>query len=111
MISKNKSTLVVAVLSVLSTGVNAYMYPDKVVIDRLGEDVCRSGYRPLERNEAELLRDPLVENMGMWQITGLKGDWVLMGPGYRGEIKRDLPNGKTFCYPVEQPEINPDPTC
>ncbi|MCW1888917.1 hypothetical protein OK016_00640 [Vibrio chagasii] len=42
-----------AALSVLSTGVNAKIYPDQIVRGHLGDDVCRSGYRPLDRFEAE----------------------------------------------------------
>ena len=72
--------------------------PDQIVFDRLGEDVCRSGYRPLDRYEAEEQKSALVARMGRWQITGLKGNWVIMGSGYKGEIKQES-NESTFCYP------------
>ncbi|PMJ60300.1 aerolysin family beta-barrel pore-forming toxin, partial [Vibrio splendidus] len=105
MISINRSLLATAVLSVLSTGVNAKVYPDQIVFDQLGEDVCRSGYRPLDRYEAEEQKSALVARMGTWQITGLKGNWVIMGPGYHGEIKQSN-SGSTFCYPNnDQSEI------
>ncbi|MDD1830256.1 aerolysin family beta-barrel pore-forming toxin, partial [Photobacterium sp. ZSDE20] len=99
MIRINRSLLATAVLSVLSTGVNAKIYPDQIVHDQLGDDVCRSGYRPLDRFEAEEQKSALLARMGTWQITGLKGNWVIMGPGYNGLIKQDTTNGKTFCYP------------
>lgn len=105
MISINRSLLATAVLSVLSTGVNAKVYPDQIVFDQLGEDVCRSGYRPLDRYEAEEQKSALLARMGTWQITGLKGNWVIMGPGYHGEIKQSN-SGSTFCYPNnDQSEI------
>ena len=105
MININRSLLATAVLSVLSTGVNAKVYPDQIVFDQLGEDVCRSGYRPLDRYEAEEQKSALVARMGTWQITGLKGNWVIMGPGYHGEIKQSN-SGSTFCYPNnDQSEI------
>lgn len=102
----NISLLSAAILSTFASGVNAKIYPDQIVFDQLGEDVCRTGYRPLDRYEAEEQKSALLARMGQWQITGLKGDWVIMGPGYHGLIKRDNPNGKTFCYPDEaQSEI------
>ncbi len=102
----NISLLSAAILSTFASGVNAKIYPDQIVFDQLGEDVCRTGYRPLDRYEAEEQKSALLARMGQWQITGLKGDWVIMGPGYHGLIKRDTPNGKTFCYPDEaQSEI------
>ncbi|MFA0524029.1 aerolysin family beta-barrel pore-forming toxin [Vibrio sp. 10N.222.52.C3] len=105
MITVNRSLLATAVLSVLSTGVNAKIYPDQIVFDQLGEDVCRSGYRPIDRYEAEEQKSTLVARMGTWQITGLKGNWVIMGPGYHGEIKQSS-SGSTFCYPNnDQSEI------
>lgn len=102
----NISLLSAAILSTFASGVNAKIYPDQIVFEQLGEDVCRAGYRPLDRYEAEEQKSALLARMGQWQITGLKGDWVIMGPGYHGLIKRDTPNGKTFCYPDEaQSEI------
>lgn len=102
----NISLLSAAILSTFASGVNAKIYPDQIVFDQLGEDVCRAGYRPLDRYEAEEQKSALLARMGQWQITGLKGDWVIMGSGYHGLIKRDTPNGKTFCYPDEaQSEI------
>ncbi|WP_104048850.1 aerolysin family beta-barrel pore-forming toxin [Vibrio jasicida] len=102
----NISLLSAAILSTFASGAYAKIYPDQIVLDQLGEDVCRSGYRPLDRYEAEEQKSALLSRMGQWQITGLKGDWVIMGPGYSGRIKQDLPNGKTFCYPDEaQSEI------
>ncbi|KZX70048.1 aerolysin [Vibrio sp. HI00D65] len=106
MISKNKSILAAAVLTVLSTGVNAKVYPDQIVRDNLGEDVCRTDYRPLDHYEAQEHRDFLMQQMGKWDIVGLEGNWVIMGPGYHGEVKQTGPNNITFCYPInDQSEI------
>ncbi|UTZ21927.1 aerolysin family beta-barrel pore-forming toxin [Vibrio campbellii] len=99
MISINKSILAAAVLSVLSTGVNARIYPDQIVRDNLGEDVCRSDYRPLNRDEATEHKFAILQKMGQWDIIGLKDNWVIKGPGYDGVIKEDGPNDQTFCYP------------
>ncbi len=49
----NISLLSAAILSTFATGTQAKIYPDQIVLDQLGEDVCRSGYRPLVRYEAE----------------------------------------------------------
>ncbi|MFA0036569.1 aerolysin family beta-barrel pore-forming toxin [Vibrio chagasii] len=111
MISRNKSILAAAVLSVLSTGVNAKIYPDQIVRDNLGDDVCRSGYRPLDRYEAQEYNSSILQQMGTWDIVGLKDNWVIMGPGYFGEIKQSGPSDITFCYPndaqSEIPSITP----
>ncbi|WP_114783852.1 aerolysin family beta-barrel pore-forming toxin [Vibrio tetraodonis] len=87
-------------ISVLSANAQAKIYPDQLVTDQLGEDVCRTGYRPIDRFEANAQKDYIVSRMGQWQITGLKDDWVIMGPGYHGRIKQDTPNSTTWCYPV-----------
>ncbi len=112
MISKNKSILAAAVLSVLSTGVNAKIYPDQIVRENLGDDVCSTGYRPLEYPEAFEHRKSLVQRMDTWDIVGLKDDWVVMGPGYYGNITQAPTYGwKTFCYPYnDQAEIPYYPT-
>ena len=107
MISKNKSILAAAVLCVLSTGVNAKVYPDQIVRDdNLGDDVCRTGYRPLDHYEAEEHSEFITRKMEKWDIVGLEGNWVIMGPGYHGEVKQGGPNNSTFCYPInDQSEI------
>lgn len=92
------STLSVLV-SILSASAQAKIYPDQLVLDQLGEDVCRSGYRPIDRYEASEQKDYIVSRMGQWQISGLKDNWVIMGPGYHGQIKQDNPNDSTWCYP------------
>ncbi|WP_163390189.1 aerolysin family beta-barrel pore-forming toxin [Enterovibrio norvegicus] len=101
-----KATLTLITLSLFSAFSApsfAHIYPDRLVVDTGGEDVCRSGYRPITKNEATLHRDYLLSKMGQWQITGLKDDWVIMGyMGYadEGRIKRDLPNYSTWCHPI-----------
>ena len=89
----------IAIFIFSSTNLHAKIYPDQLVIDTLGEDICRSEYRPINRFEAAQHKDYLVARMGKWQITGLDDNWVIMGPGYYGKIKQDLPNHQTWCYP------------
>lgn len=74
------------------------VYPDQVKWAGLGTGVCASGYRPLTRDEAMSIKGNLVSRMGQWQITGLADRWVIMGPGYNGEIKQGTA-GETWCYP------------
>lgn len=107
MITVNRSLLATAVLSVLSTGVNAKIYPDQIVYDHLGVGVCRSDYRPIDRYEAEEHKSALLARMSHWQITGLKDNWVITGPGYYGVIKQEE-NDKTFCYPNNEPSEIPN---
>jgi insecticidal toxin len=100
MASLKRSLLATAVLSVLSTGVKADVDPDQVVLDKIDSGVCRSGYRPLDRYEAQEQKNALVSLMSPWQISSLQGGWVIMGTGYNSKIKHD--EGKyrnTFCYP------------
>ena len=90
----------VLILAAIPYGAQANIYPDQIVHDSLGEDVCRFGYRPIDRYEAAANRSYLVDKMGAWQITGLKDNWVIMGSGYNGEIKQDHPNSATWCHPT-----------
>lgn len=56
----NISLLSAAILSTFASGVNAKIYSDQIVFDQLGEDVCRAGYRPLDRYEAEEQKVPYL---------------------------------------------------
>ncbi|KKD61851.1 aerolysin [Grimontia sp. AD028] len=94
------SLITLSLFSAFSTPSFAKIFPDQLVVDYQGEDVCRSGYRPITRSEATLHRDYLLSKMGQWQITGLKDDWVIMGTGHEGRIKQDLPNYSTWCHPT-----------
>lgn len=93
--------LSLAIFTISVASVQAKIYQDQLVIDTLGEDICRSGYRPINRFEAAQHKDYLVARMGQWQITGLENNWVIMGPGYYGQIKQDLQNSQTWCYPKQ----------
>ncbi|WP_322112576.1 aerolysin family beta-barrel pore-forming toxin [Aeromonas veronii] len=76
------------------------IYPAQVKWYGLGQGVCANGYRPLTRDEAMSIKNSLVSRMGPWQITGLADGWVIMGPGYNGEIKKSLVSaGESWCYP------------
>ncbi|WP_325894194.1 aerolysin family beta-barrel pore-forming toxin [Grimontia sp. NTOU-MAR1] len=93
------SLITLSLLSAFSTPSFAKIFPDQLVVDTGGDDVCRSGYRPITRSEATLHRDYLLSKMGQWQITGLKDNWVIMGTGHEGRIKQDIPNYSTWCHP------------
>ncbi|MFY2510152.1 aerolysin family beta-barrel pore-forming toxin [Vibrio pectenicida] len=95
------SVLATIILAALTTSVQAKIYPDQLIIDTLGDDTCRSGYRPIDRFEAAQQKDYLIARMGQWQITGLQDNWVIMGANYYGQIKQDLPNHQTWCYPKQ----------
>lgn len=93
----------ITLLATYSQCVYANFEPNLIVYDELGEDACRIGYRPVSKTEAEAHRDSLVSQMGMWQITGLKGNWVIAGSGYEGHIKEST-SSNTFCHPVNNAE-------
>ena len=42
----------IAIFIFSSTNLHAKIYPDQLIIDTLGEDICRSEYRPINRFEA-----------------------------------------------------------
>jgi Aerolysin toxin/Aerolysin/Pertussis toxin (APT) domain len=92
-----KSLITIGVLySIGSTVANASaIYPEQLKID---SGQCASDYRALTKTEAERYNDVIVNKMGQWQITALADNWVIMGGGYSGEIKRGTA-GKTWCYP------------
>lgn len=99
------SILLATVLPTLTSSVYAQkVYPDQIVLDHLGSNVCRAGYHPLDHYEAGEHVKYLLPFMDDWQIVSLKGLWVVMGPGYKGLIKQQ-PAGtsppNTFCYPDE----------
>lgn len=87
------------------------IYPDQLRMFSLGEGVCSENYRPINREEAQSARDKIVAMMGQWQISGLSNGWIILGPGYNGEIKQGTAS-TTWCYPTEPikeeiPELPP----
>ncbi|MCZ8499403.1 hypothetical protein O9929_21190 [Vibrio lentus] len=60
--------------------------------------MCRSGYRPLDRYEAEEQKSAGRSYVGAADHRAER-NWVIMGPGYHGEIKQSEAAGPTFCYP------------
>ncbi|MDN3608680.1 aerolysin family beta-barrel pore-forming toxin [Vibrio ostreicida] len=108
MFEVKKTIFFTAMLSALSTGAQAKIYSDQLILEQLGEDICRSGYRPIDRFEASQQRNYLINQMGQWQISGLKDNWVIMGPGYDGRIKQDTANHSTWCYPNNSTSEIPD---
>lgn len=75
------------------------IYPDQLRLFSLGKEVCGANYRPINREEAQSVRNNIVGMMGQWQISGLANNWVIMGSGYNGEIKPGSASD-TWCYPT-----------
>lgn len=75
------------------------VYPDQLRLFSLGQEVCGDKYRPVNREEAQSVKSNIVGMMGQWQISGLANGWVIMGPGYNGEIKPGTASN-TWCYPT-----------
>nr|3G4N_A Chain A, Aerolysin [Aeromonas hydrophila]3G4N_B Chain B, Aerolysin [Aeromonas hydrophila] len=75
------------------------VYPDQLRLFSLGQGVCGDKYRPVNREEAQSVKSNIVGMMGQWQISGLANGWVIMGPGYNGEIKPGTASN-TWCYPT-----------
>ncbi|CDT69311.1 Aerolysin-4 [Vibrio coralliirubri] len=99
MINVSRTILFSTALSVISFTAHAKIYSDQIVLDNLGEDICRSDYRPLSNTEAQEHKTALLSRMNVWDIAGLKNDWVIMGSGYHGLIKQGQPSDNTWCYP------------
>ncbi|WP_152829052.1 aerolysin family beta-barrel pore-forming toxin [Shewanella sp. YLB-07] len=74
------------------------IYPDQLKLFNLGSENCGESYRTVTRDEAQSSKSSIVAKMGKWQISGLADNWVIMGPGYYGEIKPGTANN-TWCYP------------
>lgn len=75
------------------------IYPDQLRLFSLGKETCGDNYRPVTRDEAQSIRSSIVNMMGKWQISGLASNWVIMGSGYNGEIKKGA-SSTTWCYPT-----------
>ncbi|MCC5518725.1 aerolysin family beta-barrel pore-forming toxin [Vibrio splendidus] len=99
MINVSRTILFSTALSVISFTAHAKIYSDQIVLDNLGEDICRSDYRPLNNTEAQEHKTALISRMNVWDIAGLKNDWVIMGSGYHGLIKQGQPSDNSWCYP------------
>lgn len=100
---KGKTFFFTTLFTVCSQCAFANFDPSLVVYDELGDDICRSGYRPVSKIEAETYKSKLVAQMGKWQITGLENNWVITGSGYKGDIKEST-SSNTFCYPMDSAE-------
>ncbi|QUJ70198.1 aerolysin family beta-barrel pore-forming toxin (plasmid) [Photobacterium sp. GJ3] len=75
-------------------------YPEEVEIHyNLGPAVCKADYRPVTRAEALRFRDSIMNKIGKWSYVTLADGWVIMGPGYQGEIKEGSAE-HTACYPL-----------
>jgi hypothetical protein len=77
---------------------SSVIYLDQIQYEALGEGVCSAQNRLITKSEAEIYRNDIVKKMGKWQITGLADGWVIMGPGYSGEIKSGTASN-SWCYP------------
>ena len=99
MLNVSKTILFSTALSLTPLTAHSKIYSDQIVLDNLGEDICRSDYRPLNNTEAQEHKTALISRMNVWDIAGLKNDWVIMGSGYHGLIKHGQPSDNTWCYP------------
>lgn len=99
MLNVSKTMLLSAALSLIPFTVHSKIYSDQIVLDKLGDDNCRSDYRPLNKFEAQEHKTALISRMNVWEITGLQDDWVIMGSGYHGLIKKGQESNNTWCYP------------
>ncbi|MEZ8791105.1 aerolysin family beta-barrel pore-forming toxin [Vibrio splendidus] len=99
MLNVSKTVLFSSALCFISFATHAKIYSDQIVLDNLGDDICRSDYRPLNNTEAQEHKTALISRMNVWDIAGLKNDWVIMGSGYHGLIKQGQPSDNTWCYP------------
>ncbi|QXC35342.1 aerolysin family beta-barrel pore-forming toxin [Aeromonas sp. FDAARGOS 1407] len=92
-------SLIISATLATQAGAAEPIYPDQLRLFSLGEDVCGTDYRPVNREEAQSVRNNIAAMMGQWQISGLANNWVILGPGYNGEIKPGKAS-TTWCYPV-----------
>ncbi|MEZ8037609.1 aerolysin family beta-barrel pore-forming toxin [Vibrio crassostreae] len=99
MLNVSKTMLFSTALSLIPLTAHSKIYSDQIVLDKLGEDVCRSDYRPLTHTEAQEHKTALIYRMNVWDIAGLQNDWGIMGSGYHGLIKQGQPSDNTWCYP------------
>ncbi|NRB22405.1 aerolysin family beta-barrel pore-forming toxin [Shewanella sp.] len=76
----------------------APIYPDQLKLFELGSEICGESYRPVTRDEAQSVKSAIVGKMEKWQTSALAEHWLIMGPGYYGEIKRGTADS-TWCYP------------
>jgi len=84
----------------LASANTSVIYPDQLTLESLGTGICSANFRAINKSEAEIYRNEIVTKMGKWQITALADGWVIMGPGYSGEIKRGSASN-TWCHPKE----------
>jgi hypothetical protein len=98
-----KSLIAIGILcSIGSTVAHAgAIYPEQL---KSVSGQCASDYRLLEKAEAERYNDAIVKKMGQWQINALADNWVIMGGGYSGEIKRGTADTR-WCYP-NKPKVD-----
>lgn len=98
-----KSLVTIGVLYAIgSTAANASaIYTEQL---RVESGQCASDYRALTESEAKRYREAIVSRMGQWQITGLADNWVILGSGHNGDIKRGS-SGDTWCYP-KRPKVD-----
>ncbi|MEZ9397396.1 aerolysin family beta-barrel pore-forming toxin [Vibrio splendidus] len=99
MLNVSKTMLFSAALSLIPFTAHSKIYSDQIVLDKLGDDSCRSDYRPLNKFEAQEHKTALISRMSVWEIAGLQDDWVIMGSGYHGLIKQGQATDNTWCYP------------
>ncbi|MHC6799275.1 aerolysin family beta-barrel pore-forming toxin [Vibrio antiquarius] len=92
--------LPLAYVSSAQSSDNSSFYPELVNIHyNLGAESCKDGFRPVTRSEALRFRESIMNKLGKWSYASLADGWIIMGPGYNGEIKR-AQSSSTTCYPL-----------
>ncbi|ELB2047587.1 aerolysin family beta-barrel pore-forming toxin [Vibrio parahaemolyticus] len=83
-----------------SAQANNSFYPELVDIHyNLGAETCKTGFRPVARDEALRFKEQIMNKLGKWSYVSLADSWIIMGPGYKGDIKRGS-SSSTACYPL-----------
>jgi len=98
----NLSALSISILSAVNSA-QAFAAVDILDV-RLQGQSCNSEFRPVTRDEAELIKSGLVSQMGQWQITNLANGYVIMGSGHNGNIKQDRLANNTWCTYINPPD-------
>ncbi|BCG17074.1 hemolysin [Vibrio alginolyticus] len=80
---------------------NTQFYPDLAEIHyNLGAETCKPNFRAITRDEALRFKDFIMNKLGKWSYVTLADGWIIMGPGYKGEIKKGS-SDSTACYPLK----------
>lgn len=94
-------------ISSVEASESSTFYSDQTEIHYgLGAETCKPGFRTVTRDEALRAKDFIMNKLGKWGYVTLADGWIIMGPGYQGEIKKGTADS-AVCYPLNvKTEIN-----